>query len=200
MDIMQIIRGRRSVRAFRPDPVGRAQLERIVEAAGWAPSPHGRQPWRFVVVTRDEAKARLADAMGEEWRAQLALDGQDAATIELRHRKSRERITGAPAIILACLYLEDLDAYPDEARQAAETTMAVQSLGCAIQNMLLAAYAQGLDAGWMCAPLFCPDTVRAALGLPPALHPHALIPVGYAAKDPVRRPRRPLDELVVRWE
>jgi F420 biosynthesis protein FbiB-like protein len=200
MDIMEIIRGRRSVRAFRPDPPSRAQLEQILEAARWAPSPHGRQPWRFVVVASAELKTRLADAMGEEWRAQLALDGEDEATISLRYRKSRERITGAPAIIVPCLYLEDLDTYPDAGRQAAETTMAIQSLGCAVQNMLLAAYALGLDTGWMCAPLFSPATVRAALDLAPTLHPHALIPVGYAAKDPVRRPRRPLDELVVRWE
>ncbi|MDQ6907471.1 MAG: nitroreductase family protein, partial [Chloroflexota bacterium] len=54
--------------------------------------------------------------------------------------------------------------------------------------------------GWMCAPLFCPDTVRDALALPPALVPHALLPLGYAAKDPKRRPRIPLDELVVMWE
>jgi F420 biosynthesis protein FbiB-like protein len=200
MDFMEIIRGRRSVRTFRPDPPSRDQLEQIIEAARWAPSPHGRQPWRFVVLTRAEPKARLADAMGEEWRAQLALDGQDEATIAMRHRKSQERITGAPAIIVPCLYLEDLDVYPDAERQAAETTMAIQSLGCAIQNMLLTAYALSLDAGWMCAPLFSPGTVRAALDLAPSLHPHALIPVGYAAKDPVRRPRRPLDELVVRWE
>lgn len=197
---MDIIRGRRSVRAFRPEPPTRDQLEQILEAARWAPSPHGRQPWRFAVVTRAEAKARLAAAMGAEWRAQLALDGQDEATIALRHQKSRQRITGAPAIIVPCLYLEDLDAYPDAGRQAAETTMAIQSLGCAVQNMLLAAYAQGLDSGWMCAPLFCPATVRAALGLADTLHPHALIPIGYAAKDPVRRPRRPLDELVVQWD
>jgi coenzyme F420-0:L-glutamate ligase/coenzyme F420-1:gamma-L-glutamate ligase len=78
--------------------------------------------------------------------------------------------------------------------------MAIQSLGAAIQNLLLAAYALGLDTGWMCAPLFSPDSVRAALDLAPSLIPHALIPVGYAARDPKRRPRRPLDEVVVRWE
>jgi nitroreductase len=103
-------------------------------------------------------------------------------------------------VIVPCLYLEDLDVYPDPERQAAETTMAVQSLGCAVQNMLLAAYAQGFDGGWMCAPLFCQGTVRAALGLAETLHPHALIPLGYPAQDPVRRPRRPLDELVTSWQ
>ncbi|NTW97088.1 MAG: nitroreductase family protein [Oscillochloris sp.] len=200
MDIMEVIRGRRSVRAFRPEAPSRALLEQIIAAAGWAPSPHGRQPWRFAVITSAERRAGLAEAMGAEWRAQLALDGQDEATIELRHRRSRERIIGTPVIIVACLYLEDLDVYPDAGRQAAETTMAIQSLGCAIQNMLLAAYALDLDTGWMCAPLFCPEAVRAALGLAPTLQPHALIQVGYAAKEPVHRSRRTSDELVVRWD
>jgi nitroreductase len=92
-----------------------------------------------------------------------------------------------------------LDAYPDAGRLAAEGTMAVQSLGAAIQIFLLAFYAAGLDAGWMCAPLFCPEVVRDALGLDPALIPQALLPVGYAAKDPVRRPRLPLERLIVDW-
>lgn len=200
MEFFEIVRGRRSVRAFRSDPLTRAQIEAVLEAARWAPSPHGRQPWRFVVVTTVAARARLAAAMGAEWRRQLALDGQDPATIEARFRKSHERIVGAPALIVPCLYLADLDTYPDAERQAAETTMAVQSLGCAVQNMLLAAYALGFDSGWMCAPLFCQETVREALGLGDDLHPHALIPLGYAARDPVRRPRRPLDELVIHWE
>lgn len=199
MEFMDIIMGRRSVRAFRPEPLTRAQIELVLEAARWAPSPHGRQPWRFVVVESAAGKERLAAAMGEEWRRQLALDGQDSAVIETRFQKSHARIVGAPVVIVPCLYLEELDSYPDPERQAAETTMAVQSLGCAVQNMLLAAYAQGFDGGWMCAPLFCQPTVRAALELPPALHPHALIPLGYPAQDPLRRPRRPLDELVVSW-
>ncbi|PDW00109.1 nitroreductase family protein [Candidatus Chloroploca asiatica] len=200
MEWLTLIRGRRSVRAFRPDPLTREQIELLLEAARWAPSPHGRQPWRFVVLTTPEAKLRLANAMGAEWRRQLALDGQDAATIDLRFRKSHERITGAPVVIVPCLYLADLDVYPDAERQDAEHIMAIQSLGCAVQNLLLAAYAQGFDGGWMCAPLFCQATVRAALGLADDLAPHALIPLGYPARDPVRRPRRSLDELVVHWE
>ncbi len=172
----------------------------IIEAARWAPSPHGRQPWRFVVLTRDAPKQALATAMGDEWRRQLSLDGQDAAIIETRHRKSMERIIRAPAIVVPCLYLADLDKYPDAARDAAEATMAIQSLGCAVQNMLLTAYSLGLDGGWMCAPLFCPEVVVAALGIDTALIPHALITIGYAAADPVRRERRLLDELIVRFD
>ena len=195
LDFLPLARGRRSVRVFQDRPVPRAALEELLEAARWAPSPHGRQPWRFVVLTGAATKGRLAEAMGDEWRRTLAQDGEDDAIITLRLEKSRERIRTAPALALACLYLEDLDRYPDPDRQRAEEVMAIQSLGAAIQNLLLAAYSVGLDTGWMCAPLFCPDTVRAALGLDATLIPHALLPIGYAARDPQRRAHRPISEL-----
>jgi coenzyme F420-0:L-glutamate ligase/coenzyme F420-1:gamma-L-glutamate ligase len=200
LDLTAIIQGRRSVRRYQDQPVPRAALLELLEAAGWAPSPHGRQPWRFAVLTRDAPKRALAQAMGEEWRHQLALDGQDQQLIQLRFEKSRQRIIQAPAIVIPCLYLADLDVYPDDDRNAAEATMAIQSLGCAVQNMLLTAYALGLDSGWMCAPLFCPEVVVAALDLDPALVPHALITIGYAAADPVRRERLPLEQLIVRFD
>ena len=196
-DLSAIIQGRRSVRRFQERPVVRAALQAMIAAAGWAPSPHGRQPWRFVVLEEAAPKDRLAEAMGAEWRAQLALDGQDAARVEERLRISKARIRGAPALVVPCLYLADMDVYPDPERQRAEQIMAIQSLGCAIQNMLLTAYSLGLDTGWMCAPLFCPAIVGAALDLDSQLIPHALIPVGYAAADPVRRPRHPVEELII---
>lgn len=199
-DLTGLIEGRRSVRALRADPVPREAIERAISAAGWAPSPHGRQPWRFAVIEAPDRKARLANDMAATWREQLELDGQDASIVQIRLEKSRARILEAPAIVVPCLYLRDLDPYPDEERQRAERTMAVQSLGAAIQNLMLSLYAAGLDTGWMCAPLFCPDVVRDALDLHADLIPQALLPVGYAAKDPVRRPRLPLDRLIVDWQ
>lgn len=199
-DLESLIHERRSVRAYQARPVAREALEQMIEAAGWAPSPHGRQPWRFVVLTRPEPKALLAEQMGETWQRNLQMDGQSAEIVAVRLEKSRQRILNAPALIMPCLYLEDLDHYPDEQRQADETTMAIQSLGAAIQNMLLTAYNLGLDTGWMCAPLFCPDVVCAALELDPRLIPQALITVGYAAADPKRRSRLPLDRLIVRFD
>ena len=200
VDLAALLRGRRSVRAFSSRPVPRAVVEGAIAAAGWAPSPHGSQPWRFAVVERAERRAALAEAMAATWQEQLAFDGQDAATVAHRLARSKERLIAAPMLVVPCLYLEDLERYPDADRQSAETTMAIQSFGAAIQNFLLAIYAAGLDSGWMCAPLFCPEIVRDSLGLAPDLIPHALLPVGYAVKDPVRRPRRPLDELIVSWE
>jgi coenzyme F420-0:L-glutamate ligase / coenzyme F420-1:gamma-L-glutamate ligase len=196
--ILDTIHGRRSVRRYLSKRVPDEIVEQVLEAARWAPSPHGRQPWRFAVLRREETRERLADAMGEEWRVNLEMDGQSAEIVERRLEGSRRRLLDAPVLVLLCLYLEDLDEYPDAERQRGETTMAVQSLGAAAQNALLAAYDLGLDAGWMCAPLFCPEKVIEALGLDSKLVPHALLTLGYAEGDPPkRRARRSLDELVI---
>ena len=196
-DLATLLRSRRSVRKYQDRPVARQLLEQILEAARWAPSPHGRQPWRFVVLTNQEPKLALAKGMGKTWQENLQMDGQSEEIVNTRLEKSRQRILSAPALIIPCLYLEDLDRYPDAKRQADETTMAIQSLGAAIQNMLLMAYDLGLDSGWMCAPLFCPEIVCDTLALDTRLIPHALITVGYIAAEPQRRERLPLDELVL---
>lgn len=195
-----VIRGRRSVRAFLSEPVPNEVVRTAIELAGWAPSPHGRQPWRFAVVQNPERRAGLAQAMAATWDEQLRLDGQDEAIVRIRLEKSKRRLIEAPVLVIPCLYLADLDVYPDADRQEAERIMAIQSIGAAIQNFLLSIYADGYDAGWMCAPLFCPDLVRDYLGLDDSLIPHAMLPVGKAAKDPVRRPRMPVDALIAQWE
>lgn len=188
------------MRKYQARPVPRELIEQVLEAARWAPSPHGRQPWRFAVLTRQEVKQQLAERMGDTWRQNLEMDGQDAEIVNIRMDKSWQRILNAPVIIIPCLYLEDLDHYPDEKRQSDETIMAIQSIGAAIQNMLLMAYDLGMDAGWMCAPLFCPEVVCEALGLDRRLIPQALITMGYAAADPQRRERLPLSSLIVRFD
>ena len=198
-DLEALITGRASVRKLLPDPVPPDVLKSAITAAGWAPSPHGRQPWRFVVIESTEVKTRLATSMAATWQEQLALDRQSDAIVAIRLAKSQERISSAPAILIACLVLDDLDSYPDPIRQTSEEVMAIQSLGAAVQNALLTIYAAGFDAGWMCAPLFAPDVVRTSLGLSPTLIPHAMIPIGKRAADPVRRPRLPTDELIAAW-
>ena len=199
-NLASLMQGRRSVRKYAVRPVSRELIEQILEAGRWAPSPHGRQPWRFVVLTRQAAKTQLAEDMGETWQQNLRMDGQDEEIVNIRLEKSRQRILNAPAIIIPCLYLEDMDHYPDEKRQSDETIMAIQSMGAAIQNMLLMAYDLGLDSGWMCAPLFCPEVVCSTLDLDKRLIPQALITVGYAAADPQRREHLPLSSLIVRFD
>lgn len=196
--LLETLRGRRSVRRYLDKPVPEADIERVLEAGRWAPSPHGRQPWRFAVVTGDAAKNRLAEEMGRSWYENLSMDGQPDETVQRRLEGSRRRLFDAPALVALCLYASGLDDYPDPERQNSETQMAVQSLGAAAQSMMLAAYSAGLDTGWMCAPLFAPAEVRRALGLDESLAPQALITLGYADGDPPkRRPRLPLEDLIV---
>jgi coenzyme F420-0:L-glutamate ligase/coenzyme F420-1:gamma-L-glutamate ligase len=200
LELAELMRQRRSVRRLRPDPVPREIIRQILEAGRWAPSPHGTQPWRFAVLQDRRLREHMADAMAETWQHNLSMDGQDPEIVAKRLAGSRRRMLEAPALILVSLVTTDLDRYPDSERQESETTMAMQSLGACVQNMLLMAYQLGIDAGWMCAPLFCPDVVRDALELPESHIPQALVPIGYVDVEPKRRERRPLDELITRWE
>ncbi len=74
--------------------------------------------------------------------------------------------------------------------------MFVQSLGAAIQSLMLAAHARGLGSCWLSAPLFCPDAVCLALDLPSDFQPQALIAIGYP-REGLRLPSRP--PLAVRY-
>ena len=195
--MLDIVKGRRSIRRYEPRPVPPALVRELLEAAIFAPSPHNRQPWRFAVLTELPAKERLADDMGARLRADRTRDGDPPDAIEADVARSRARICGAPVAILAALTMADMDLYEDAARSAAEHRMAVQATAAAIQNLLLTAHARGLGASWMCAPLFCPEVVRAALGLPEDWQPQALITLGFPAAPGRERPRRPLSDSVL---
>jgi nitroreductase len=90
-----------------------------------------------------------------------------------------------------------MDVYADSRRARAEYLMAVQSVALAVQNLLLAAQAEGLGACWMCAPLFCGETVAAALDLPPGWQPQSLVTLGYPDSGGKPAQRRPLAESVL---
>ena len=194
--LWRLISERRSIRRYEQRPVDHAILEKLLEAATWAPSAHNRQPWRFCVTTNDDTKQRLSDEMGKRWRRDLSADGVDSARIERRVAISHARITGAAALIIASASMEEMDIYSDEVRNQAEWIMAAQSVALACQNLLLTAHAYGLGACWMCAPLFVPDLVREVLDLPSNWHPQALITLGYPAEEK-HREREPLAKRIV---
>ncbi len=194
-DLIRAIKGRRSIRRYVARPVSGQVVDALLEAASAAPSAHNRQPWRFGVLDR-EARQAIAEAMGRRLEADRRRDGDDPEAIRADFERSRSRITGAPAAILACLTMDDMDRYPDANRQAAERHMAIQGTAMAVQNLLLAAHASGLAASWLCAPLFCPDTVRTTLRLPQSWEPQALVTVGYPANSGRPYSRRPLSEVV----
>ena len=196
-DLYAAIHDRRSIRRYRPDEVPRETMRRLLGAATAAPSAHNRQPWRFVLLSTTRSKTMLAEAMGHRLEADRRRDGDDAESIRRDVQRSFERITSAPAIVLVCLTLEDMDCYVDAERNRAEFLMAVQSTAMAVQNLLLAAHAEGLGTCLMCAPLFCGEIVRAVLGLPEVWQPQALVTLGHAAGPGRVRGRKPLDEVVL---
>lgn len=191
-----LIRERRSIRRYRPEPLPRGLVERLIDGARHAPSAHNRQPWRFAILDKLEDKERLATAMGARLRADRAADNDAPEAIERDVATSHARLVAAPAVVVACATLADMDTYPDARRAEAERLMAVQSTAMAVQNLLLLAHTEGLGACWMCAPLFCPDAVIAALDLPADWEPQALVTIGYPATPGRRRERRPLNEII----
>jgi coenzyme F420-0:L-glutamate ligase/coenzyme F420-1:gamma-L-glutamate ligase len=187
----ELVRERRSIRRYQDRPVPPEVVQALLEAGTWAPSAHNRQPWRFILLTDAHSREALARRMGSRLRAARLADGDDPADVEADASRSYARITGAPVVVVAFLTMEDMDTYPDTARQSAEHLMAVQGVAMAVNNILLAAHAAGLGACWMCAPLFCSDAVVEAVHAPSHWQAQALITLGYPAsrgKPPVRRP------------
>jgi len=139
--------------------------------------------------------------MAEAWVKDLIADGVEKEAAEKAAYRSVRMIVSSPVAIVVCLTMEDMQKYPDERRRRAEYLMAVQSVAAAAQNLLLALHAEGLGACWLCAPLFCQEAVRGALGIPSDVEPQALVIVGRPAESPLPPPRRQLNEVLFinRW-
>ncbi|HEV8575069.1 MAG TPA: nitroreductase family protein [Dehalococcoidia bacterium] len=191
--VSSAISSRRSVRKFARLTVDGDTIERLVALACSAPAPHHSKPWRFVQITSDATRERLSDAMAGAWRADLEQENESVHTIDRLLGRSRRQLAKAPVLLVACLDLVDARPWPDAARQRAERDMFVQSLGAALQNLLLAAGESGLAGYMKGAPLFCPDAVRDALDLPPDWEPGFLVLVGYPERQAQTPQRQPVD-------
>lgn len=192
---LDLVIGRRSVRRYRPEAVTSTMIDALLKIAVSAPSAHNRQPWRFRIVTGETEKAALADGMGQRLFRDRLADGNDAQIIKADVDRSRQRITGAPALIVVCMSLQDMDRYPDPKRSEAERLMAVQSVAMAGQNLLLAIHVAGLGGCWLCGPLFCPDVVTSVLGLPNDWQPQGLVTLGWPDGKGKPFTRRSLDNV-----
>ncbi len=185
----------RSIRAFKNEPIPTAVVENLLRIACRAPSAHNSQPWRFVVLAEDDAKQRLAEAMGARLREDRLADGDDLVDIEKDVLLSYARICGAPLAILLCLTMEGSDRYPDEERLRAEYLMAVQGVAMAGYNLMYAARAERLGACWLCAPIFAPQAAKDALDLPHGWEPQGLVLLGHPRDEGKKRERMPVDRV-----
>jgi len=196
VNLLNIIKNRRSIQEYLSKEVSNEVLFRILEAGRWAPSAHNAQPWRFIVIQDFATKQKLAKAMASRWDRDMSKNGISREQREILIKASVERFENAPIIIIVCLTMENMDEYPDDRRKKIEYVMAVQSVAAAIENMLLAAHGEGLGSGWFCAPLFCQDVVRKILKIPQHVDPQALLTLGYPAYKPTTPLRKTLEEIV----
>ena len=178
------------------EPVPDSVLRDILHTATYAPSAHNRQPWRFIVLTDSSAKTHLSDAMAEEFQRDLEKDNLPPEEITKRVNKSRERITGAPIVVILCVDMSEMDNYPDERRKKAEYIIGIQSAANAGMQLLLAAHAEGLGGVWVCSPMFAQEIVQNALNISKQWEPQAMFLLGYPLEIPAFRGRKAIEEVM----
>lgn len=199
-DLMRVIRGRRSVRSFLPDPVTRDVIEKLIEAARWAPSASNRQPYRFFAITARDLLDRMAEAVLQETRrllSELRMDAMDDAD---RYLASFAHFRSAP-LVFAPIYREGFDLLSASMEERSSDTSqqalldAHASVCAATMNLLLAAHALGLGTCWMTGPLVAARPLSKILEVPQGWKLAALIPVGHPGETPEAPPRKSIDRL-----
>jgi F420 biosynthesis protein FbiB-like protein len=173
----------------------RQLIDRLIDCAAAAPNAHNAQPWRFYILEDGERKMELLLKMMKRFARDLKRDKVSRQEIDRRTSGSVKTFCKAPVLVLACLDMTDMTRYADEPRAEAERIMGFHSVAAAIQNLLLAAWAQGLGGCWYCAPLFCQGLVQKTLGLPQTHEPQAFITIGYPDKNARKPPRKPIHEI-----
>jgi len=184
MDIFAAIKERRSCRIFLPDPISKETIEKILEAAVWAPSAANNQPWEFIVILNNDIKKEI---FSESERCRK--DVFEKSGWKWIDRYRTPFLEEAPVIIAVV---------GDPQKTGADMFLKEGGLayhhGCAaaIQNMLLAAHALGLGTLWF--TLFDKEPLRKILTIPDEKDPLALICLGKAGADPAQTPRKGVQE------
>ncbi len=167
MSILDIIKGRRSVRDFKDAEIPEEAVEALIEAIRWAPSAGNLQSRKFYFVLNEDVKDKLA-------RAAL----------------NQTFIAKAPLAVVACADQGVASRYGERGVDL----YCIQDVAASVENIMLTAHEIGLGSVWVGA--FREDEVRKILRLAANLRPVAIIPVGYPAKTPKAPPRISKDKAV----
>jgi nitroreductase len=180
MELSEVIKGRRSVRRFKPQPVPRDVIENILELAQWAPSAMNRQDWRFLVVggAKKEALLKITATAFDHFKPILEKNFPDKPKVIEASKHFFETYGNAPVIVLA--YGGHFPTGQDDPF----------SITLAVQNLLLAAHSAGLGAVWADAAAFFKEKeINELMGME-GRRLVCLIPIGYPDEAPKAPPRR----------
>lgn len=191
-----MMRGRRSVRRFRDEPIGREMFLQLVEAASWAPSASNRQDWRFVIVSSAGIKRDMADAVRAHWAS--ILDGHDdsgGAEAVRAYTGNFDWFAHAPAVVAVTakepeLFLEQI------LHEAADSVAGTYASACmAAQNMMLAAHAHGIGSCCLTGPVAAGDALKKILKIGKRRKIVCLIAMGYPVDASPAPPRKGAMEI-----
>ncbi|MCG9025617.1 5,6-dimethylbenzimidazole synthase [Laribacter hongkongensis] len=168
--LWRAIRERRDMRHFNGAPLEAGQLERLLEAARLAPSVGYMQPWRFIRITDPALRLAIhAEVEAERQQTAATLPSRQAEFLRLKIEGIRE----CSELLVSVLM-------PDDGRhiigRRTMPDMALASAACAIQNLWLAARAEGIGMGWV--SFFEPARLAARLALPSGARPIAVLCLG----------------------
>jgi nitroreductase len=167
MELMEAIKGRRSIRKFKKQDIPTEFINQLIEAASYAPSAGNIQPWEFIVVKNPQIKEKLVKAA-----------------------YNQAQVEQAPVIIVVCA---DEKRSSLGYSKRGTTLYCLQDTAAATQNILLTAYSLGLGTCWIGA--FDEDEAKKALKTPDGVRPVVMIPFGYPDVTPKQRNKRLLNEI-----
>ncbi|MGC8816483.1 MAG: nitroreductase family protein [Candidatus Hadarchaeum sp.] len=188
--LLKLMSGQGTVRHFKPKSVPDKLIEKILEAARWAPSGANTQPWDFIVVKDSEVKEKIAQIFAETYERAKKLDRKFPF---YSSEVLRRRFTEPPVLIVVCADKRFTRAYPKTSYR--EEILDV-SMGAAIQNMILAARALGLGLSWGTVNFHLTrKRLSRLLGVLPCIKIIEVLQLGFPAKRVSPRFRRPVDEF-----
>lgn len=201
--LLELVKKRRSTRRFKPDPIPDEYVDKIIEAARWAPSGFNSQPWDFIVVKKPEYKDKISQLVSEY--------GEQSVRMEAT-REPWQRISGSPIATGEMTYKNApvFIILLGDNRARAGLPMAVRfdqlrwlkihisGLAHACVYMHLAATALGLASQWISAVAtpYIQCMVKDLLGIPADLEPYEMMAVGYPAVKTRPKLMRPKDKMI----
>ena len=204
MEFFEVVHTQRSIRRFKPDPVPPEAIRKMIDAAIRAPSGSNLQQWIWLVI-QDQAKREIiAQALREQYESSGSFEGmrRDAQQLEDPSRRRMmlnavqfmENVAAAPVLIIPCL-VGITSPVTDGL-----SLLAGSSIYGAVQNMMLAARAQGLGTVLTTFNSFIEDTLRSEFHIPDDAVPTCVVPVGYPDGQRFGPTTRKPPEEVTFWD